>query len=95
MGNVDDAGRHLVKSSLECLERAIAIVKPGTRFRDVGDVITKHASTNGLSVVRTYCGHGIGCAARVAVVDLERLACARFSCEKPFSAGSESPMHGS
>lgn len=61
MGTVDEAGRHLVKSSLECLERAIAIVKPGTRFRDVGDVITKHASANGLAVVRTYCGHGIGC----------------------------------
>lgn len=60
VGAVDAPGRHLVKAALECLERAIALIKPGARFRDVGDVITKHAAANGLAVVRTYCGHGIG-----------------------------------
>ena len=60
MGNADEASRHLVRTSLECLEKAIAIVRPGTRFRDVGEVISAHASSNSLSVVRTYCGHGIG-----------------------------------
>jgi len=61
-GNVDDAGRALVRGSWECLAAAIAIVKPGTRFRDIGEVISVRASQAGLSVVRTYCGHGIGCA---------------------------------
>jgi hypothetical protein len=63
-GNVDEAGRNLVKGAWECLAKAMEIVKPGTRFRDVGDVISAHASRAGLSVVRTYCGHGIGCVAR-------------------------------
>ena len=60
-GAVDEAGRNLVKGAWECLAKAMEIVKPGTRFRDVGDVISAHASRAGLSVVRTYCGHGIGC----------------------------------
>ena len=61
-GNVDEAGRNLVKGAWECLAKAIELVKPGTRFRDVGDIISAHAARGGLSVVRTYCGHGIGCA---------------------------------
>lgn len=44
----------------ECLQRAINVVKPGTRYRDLGGVISAHAETHGFSVVRTYCGHGIG-----------------------------------
>jgi methionine aminopeptidase len=35
-------------------------VKPGTMYRDLGKTIEKTASKTGLSVVRTYCGHGIG-----------------------------------
>lgn len=34
-------------------------VKPGVKYRDVGDVIQKHVQAHGLSVVRSYCGHGI------------------------------------
>eukprot|EP00271_Cylindrocystis_brebissonii_P004673 TRINITY_DN16488_c0_g1_i1.p1 TRINITY_DN16488_c0_g1~~TRINITY_DN16488_c0_g1_i1.p1 ORF type:complete len:427 (-),score=35.84 TRINITY_DN16488_c0_g1_i1:927-2207(-) len=52
--------KRLIKASLECLERAIAIVKPGVRFREVGDVINRHASSCGFAVVKSYCGHGIG-----------------------------------
>ena len=37
----------------------IEIVKPGTKYRDVGNVIQKHAQAHGFSVVRSYCGHGI------------------------------------
>ncbi|KAJ3085937.1 Methionine aminopeptidase 1 [Quaeritorhiza haematococci] len=59
VGNVDDAGRHLVQSTRECLDKAIEIVKPGTLYREIGNVISKHAQTAGLSVVRTYCGHGV------------------------------------
>ena len=35
------------------------LVKPGVRYREVGDVIQKHAQAHGFSVVRSYCGHGI------------------------------------
>ena len=34
-------------------------VKPGVRYREVGNVIQKHAQAHGFSVVRSYCGHGI------------------------------------
>lgn len=40
--------------------KAIKAVKPGFRYRDLGDIITTHANTNGFSVIKTYCGHGIG-----------------------------------
>ncbi|KAG9452419.1 hypothetical protein H6P81_005323 [Aristolochia fimbriata] len=59
VGNVDEASQHLVQSTYECLEKAISIVKPGVRFREVGEVISRHASMSGLSVVKSYCGHGI------------------------------------
>ena len=39
--------------------RFVRAVKPGMKYRDIGDVIQKHAQANGFSVVRTYCGHGI------------------------------------
>jgi len=59
VGNVDEKGKHLVKSTRECLEKAIQICKPGVQYREVGDVIEKHAKSQGLSVVKTYVGHGI------------------------------------
>eukprot|EP00158_Paraphelidium_tribonemae_P005435 Partr_v1_DN27336_c2_g1_i3_m46609 putative Removes the N-terminal methionine from nascent proteins (By similarity) len=59
VGNVDESGRKLVECSRECLMKAIEICKPGVRYRDVGDVISKIAKQRGMSVVKTYCGHGI------------------------------------
>ncbi|TPX35312.1 hypothetical protein SmJEL517_g02311 [Synchytrium microbalum] len=59
VGNVDDAGRKLVNVTRECMNKAIEMVRPGVLYRDVGNIIQKHAHANGLSVVRTYCGHGI------------------------------------
>ncbi|XP_042468089.1 methionine aminopeptidase 1A-like [Zingiber officinale] len=58
VGEVDEASRHLVHCTYECLETAIFIVKPGIRFRDVED-INRHATMSGLAVVKSYCGHGI------------------------------------
>lgn len=49
----------VVETARECLEKAIAIVKPGMQFRDPGDVIAAHSKTKGTSVVTAYCGHGI------------------------------------
>lgn len=57
---VDELSKHLIKATYECLELAIAVCKPGARYRDIGDIISKHAHKNGFSVVKTYCGHGIG-----------------------------------
>lgn len=48
----------LVETTRESLDLAISHVRPGTIFRDLGNVIEQHASKNGCSVVRTFCGHG-------------------------------------
>jgi len=56
---VSDKAKTLVRVTNECLRKAIDIVKPGAKYRDVGDVIQKHAQSHGFSVVRSYCGHGI------------------------------------
>lgn len=48
----------LVETTREALDLAIAEVKPGCLFRNLGNVIEGHANKNGCSVVRTYCGHG-------------------------------------
>ncbi|KAF9730591.1 hypothetical protein PMIN06_007664 [Paraphaeosphaeria minitans] len=50
----------LVETARECLDMAIAMVKPGTPIRDFGRVIEKHAKSRGLSVMATWGGHGIG-----------------------------------
>jgi len=50
----------LVTITQECLYKAIEIVKPGARLGDIGFVIQQHAEKNYYSVVREYCGHGIG-----------------------------------
>jgi methionyl aminopeptidase len=50
----------LIRVTQECLYKALAIVKPGTRLGDIGAVIQKHAEAHRFSVVREYCGHGIG-----------------------------------
>ena len=59
VGKVSEKAKELVTNTWECLEKAIEMVKPGTKYRDVGNVIQKHAAGGGYSVVRSYCGHGI------------------------------------
>ena len=60
VGNVDDDGKKLVKTSFDCLAAAMDMVRPGTLYRDLGTTIHKKATKSKCSVVRTYCGHGIG-----------------------------------
>lgn len=50
----------LVKVTQECMYKAIELVKPGCRLGDIGHAIQQHAEANYYSVVRDYCGHGIG-----------------------------------
>lgn len=59
VGKPDEASKKLVKVTWECLDYAIKTVKPGVRYREIGNAIQKHAQHNGFSVVRSYCGHGI------------------------------------
>lgn len=60
LGDVVPHARRLIKVTQECLYKAIEIVKPGIRLGDIGHVIQTHAEANNYSVVREYCGHGIG-----------------------------------
>jgi len=60
VGNIDDEGKMLVKTAFHCLQAALKLVKPGTLYRELGTAIHKCASASNCSVVRTYCGHGIG-----------------------------------
>jgi methionyl aminopeptidase len=60
VGKVDPEGRQLVQTAFECLSAALDMVRPGTLYRDLGTTIHKVATRDKCSVVRTYCGHGIG-----------------------------------
>lgn len=50
----------LIKITQESLYKAIKIVKPGVRLGDIGHIIQQHAENHNYSIVREYCGHGIG-----------------------------------
>jgi methionyl aminopeptidase len=60
VGEVPVWAERLSQVTQECMYKAIEIVKPGCRLGDIGEVIQKHAEKNGFSVVREFCGHGIG-----------------------------------
>lgn len=60
VGKVADHAKRLVHVTQECMYAGIKEVKPGAHLGDVGAAIQEHAETNHYSVVRDYCGHGIG-----------------------------------
>jgi len=60
VGDVAPHAQRLMQITQECLYKAIRIVKPGTTLGDIGAIIQEHAEKNYYSVVREYCGHGIG-----------------------------------
>ncbi|EJL31319.1 type I methionyl aminopeptidase [Novosphingobium sp. AP12] len=60
VGDVNPAARKLVQTTYEALWMGIRAVRPGARLGDVGYAIERHAKRHGYSVVREYCGHGIG-----------------------------------
>ena len=53
-------GRRVSEASRECMVAAIKLVKPGLALDEIGNIIDKIATAGGFSVVREYCGHGIG-----------------------------------
>jgi len=52
--------KQLVKTTYEALWKGIEVVKPGATLGDIGNAVQRHAEAAGYSVVREYCGHGIG-----------------------------------
>lgn len=60
IGEPAPALERLARITQECLYLGIDMVKPGVRLGDIGHAIQKHAESNHYSVVREYCGHGIG-----------------------------------
>jgi len=60
VGAVSDSARKLVQTAHEAMWKGIRAVRPGATLGDVGHAIQRHARRNGCSVVREYCGHGIG-----------------------------------
>lgn len=60
VGEVASHARRLVKVSQECLYKAIELVRPGIFLGDIGHIIQQHGEANNYSIVREYCGHGIG-----------------------------------
>jgi len=60
IGAVDPAARRLVQTTYDAMWMGIKAVRPGARLGDIGWAIERHAKRHGYSVVRDYCGHGIG-----------------------------------
>jgi len=60
IGNASPAARRLVRIAQGALWQGIRQVRPGAQLGDIGYAIERHAKRNGCSVVREYCGHGIG-----------------------------------
>lgn len=60
IGKPSVLAERLIRVTQECLYLGIAMVKPGTHLGDIGAAIQEHAEKNRYSVVREYCGHGIG-----------------------------------
>ncbi|MES2036681.1 MAG: type I methionyl aminopeptidase [Pseudomonadota bacterium] len=60
VGEVTASAKRLVQVTYEALWKGIKAVRPGARLGDIGHAIESHARKNGYSVVREYCGHGIG-----------------------------------
>ena len=60
VGEVSPLAKRLVDVTYEAMWKGIKAVRPGARLGDVGHAIERHARRNGYSVVREYCGHGIG-----------------------------------
>ncbi|CAM3107740.1 type I methionyl aminopeptidase [Asticcacaulis taihuensis] len=60
IGNVSVAAKRLVRVTQEAMWKGIRTVRPGATLGDIGHAIEKYAKAHGYSVVRDFCGHGIG-----------------------------------
>mmetsp|Transcript_4237 Transcript_4237/g.5975 ORF Transcript_4237/g.5975 Transcript_4237/m.5975 type:complete len:401 (+) Transcript_4237:3-1205(+) len=60
VGKVDPDSLNVVETAFRSLQVAASLIKPGAMYRDIGNAIEKFTRTRNCSVVKTYCGHGIG-----------------------------------
>ncbi|WP_050462719.1 type I methionyl aminopeptidase [Herbaspirillum autotrophicum] len=60
IGEPSILARRLTEITYECMWLGISKIKPGAHLGDIGHVIQQHAEKAGYSVVREFCGHGIG-----------------------------------
>lgn len=60
LGKASIMAQRLCRISQECLLTGIQMVKPGIHLGDIGHAIAQHAQKQNFSVVKEYCGHGIG-----------------------------------
>ena len=60
VGKASIRAQRLMDVTYECMCLGIRMVEPGRRLGDIGHAIQQHAETANFSVVREYCGHGIG-----------------------------------
>lgn len=60
IGNVATPARRLVRTTYEAMWKGIRAVRPGATLGDIGHAIERHAKGAGYTIVRDYCGHGIG-----------------------------------
>ncbi len=60
VGKPRPGSERLIRITQECMYLGIELVKPGARLGDIGHVIQEHAEKHRYSVVRDFCGHGIG-----------------------------------
>jgi methionyl aminopeptidase len=60
IGEPSIAARRLCEATYECMWRGIEAVRPGGHLGDIGAAVQQHAERLGFSVVREFCGHGIG-----------------------------------
>ncbi|MDR1463282.1 MAG: type I methionyl aminopeptidase [Azoarcus sp.] len=60
VGEASILAKRLCQVTYECMWLGIAEVRPGAHLGNIGHVIQRHAESNGFSVVREFCGHGIG-----------------------------------
>lgn len=60
VGRISLLARRLIDVTYECLMRGVAVVRPGASLGDVGHAIQHYAEAERFSVVRDFCGHGVG-----------------------------------
>jgi methionyl aminopeptidase len=60
VGKPSVLAERLIRVTQECLYKGIEVVRAGARLGDIGYAIQRHAEANHFSVVREFCGHGIG-----------------------------------
>ena len=60
VGKTSISAERIMRISYECMRLGIEMVKPGIQLGDIGHTIQQHAEKQHCSVVREYCGHGIG-----------------------------------